>query len=144
MYCPNCGQELTGTARFCDRCGSRVGVCEGPGHTGPDEYDMASILVNKKSEGLAILLSFIITGLGQMYVGRIGRGICLLVVQIAISVLVTVVISPLSYSSPGVMLAVVLIMMSAVLILWVFGMYDAYCLAKEYNQNLLRRGGGYY
>lgn len=143
MYCPNCGQELTETARFCDRCGLRVGIHEEPGHAGPDEYDMAAILVNKKSEGLAILLSFIITGLGQMYVGRIGRGIGLLVAQIVMSMLVMAIITPLLHSSPGVMLVFVLILMLAVLILWIFGMYDAYRLAKEHNQELLRRGGGY-
>lgn len=114
-----------------------------PGRTGPDEYDMASILVNRKSEGLAILLSFIITGLGQMYVGRIGRGISLLVAQIVMSLLAMMVLPTMSYSSPGAVLAASLTLMLAILILWIYSMYDAYSLAKEHNQELLRRGGGY-
>jgi TM2 domain-containing membrane protein YozV len=32
---------------------------------------------DEKSEGLAVFLSFLWMGLGQMYVGRIGRGIVL-------------------------------------------------------------------
>ena len=33
----------------------------------------------KKNEGLVIILSFLIPGLGQIYCGKIGRGLCIFV-----------------------------------------------------------------
>jgi len=59
----------------------------------------------KKSKGLMAALSFIIPGLGQMLMGRVGRGL-------------------------------VIFFLSWLVIPWIYGIYDAHKIAKEYNLEL--------
>jgi TM2 domain-containing membrane protein YozV len=56
----------------------------------------------KKNPGLAAVASFIIPGLGQIWLGRIGRGI-------------------------------IILLLSWLIIPWLYGIYDAHNIAKEYN-----------
>ena len=144
MYCQNCGQELPESARFCDRCGMRIGGGFEPPRTGPDECDIASIMVNKKSEGLAIILSVIIPGLGQMYVGDLKRGAVIFVSIIVVTFLWMLCLADLGYSASMFMLVASLVLMVLTVAMWFYSIYDAYRLAKEHNQELLRRGGRMY
>lgn len=123
MYCQNCGAQLPDSAKFCDRCGAKIGV-QGSGPS-TSEYDMASIMVNKKSEALALILSLIIPGLGQIYIGQMSKGIMLVVAAIII----------------GVISAFLLFPIVIYLVLWIYGMYDAFKGAKEYNSYLLEHKG---
>ncbi|MDI6885794.1 MAG: TM2 domain-containing protein [archaeon] len=59
----------------------------------------------KKSAGIATLLSFIIPGAGQMYLGRVGKGILILI-------------------------------FCWLIIPWLYGIYDAYKTANDYNARL--------
>ena len=59
----------------------------------------------KKSPGIATLLSFIIPGAGQMYLGKVGKGILIL-------------------------------LFSWTIVVWLYGIYDAYKYAKDYNAKL--------
>ena len=59
----------------------------------------------KKSAGIAAVLSFIIPGVGQTYLGRIGKGILIL-------------------------------LFSWLFIPWIYGIYDAYKTANNYNARL--------
>ncbi|WP_226037046.1 hypothetical protein [Aquibacillus saliphilus] len=70
-----------------------------------------------KSAGLAAVLSFFVTGLGQIYNGQIGKGIGFIIVY-AISwammfILIGFITTP---------------------ILWIWGMVDAYKVAEKINQ----------
>lgn len=83
------------------------------------------ILVDQKSEALAIVLSFLIAGVGQMYLGKVGRGVGILfgVIILAVMGIVTVGI--------GYILAIILV---------IWQIIDAYNLCKKYNHYLLQNG----
>ena len=72
-----------------------------------------------KNSGLAAVLSFFYTGLGQIYNGEIGKGIVLIIVQIVNIMLMFVVIGLITYP-----------------ILWGWGIYDAYQTAEKINKKL--------
>lgn len=67
----------------------------------------------RKSSGIAVVLSFLIPGLGQIYVGKIGLGILFILL-----------------SSIFVVLMFFLIGIPLYLVLWVYSMYDAYKSAE--------------
>lgn len=57
-YCPDCGTQLNAGLTVCDACGSAQPSAG-----------------KQKSAGLAVLLSLLLAGLGQVYLGRIGRAV---------------------------------------------------------------------
>ncbi|MFQ5531788.1 MAG: hypothetical protein ACE5ES_04195 [Candidatus Nanoarchaeia archaeon] len=68
----------------------------------------------KKEPWVAVLLSFVITGAGQMYCGRVGKGVVLLIGAI---------IGGMLFLLPGLMV-------------WAYGMFDAYNMAQEINEEI--------
>ena len=110
-----------------------------------------TILVLRKNTGIALILSIIIIGVGQMYVGKVGRGIKILLSCIALFIippilLVVIAISAeiekeLGSSLPeSVWLLVIgsfLLYIPAV-ILYVWQIIDAYRQASRYNDALLK------
>jgi TM2 domain-containing membrane protein YozV len=73
-----------------------------------------------KSAGLAAVLSFFISGLGQIYNGRILKGLVIIVVQIINGALTTILIGWIPLA-----------------IVWVWAIIDAYREAESINA----RGG---
>ncbi len=73
-----------------------------------------------KSAGLAAVLSFLISGLGQIYNGQIGKGLVILVVQAINVALMSILIGYVTFA-----------------IVWVWAIYDAYRAADKINA---RRG----
>lgn len=73
-------------------------------------------MAEKKSSGIAVLLSFLIPGLGQIYNGQIGKGVLFILLVIVFGIL-----------------SIVLIGIPLLLILWVYGMYNAYKTAEATN-----------
>ena len=124
MYCQNCGSQLPDSAKFCDRCGAKVGTDTERSNSNI-EYNMASIMVNKKSEALALILSLLIPGLGQIYNGQVSKGAMMIVAAIVCAVLIFV------FFPIGILY----------IVLWIYAMYDAFKDAKEYNQYLLSHNG---
>ena len=124
MYCQNCGSQLPDSAKFCDRCGAKVGSATEQ-NSSQTEYNMASIMVNKKSEALSLILSLLIPGLGQIYNGQVKKG-AIMIVAAVVCAFVMFLFFPLSF---------------LYLVLWIYGMYDAFKDAKEYNQYLLSHNG---
>lgn len=124
MYCQNCGSQLPDSAKFCDRCGAKVGADTERSNSNI-EYNMASIMVNKKSEALALILSLLIPGLGQIYNGQVSKGAMMIVAAIVCAVLIFV------FFPIGILY----------IVLWIYAMYDAFKDAKEYNQYLLSHNG---
>lgn len=74
------------------------------------------IILKEKDTGIAAVLSLIIPGLGQMYIGKVGRGVLILIVTIILS------------------------MVLIGLIIWIWNIFDAYNLAKKYNESLRATG----
>ncbi|MCI0531958.1 MAG: hypothetical protein L0Y74_08435 [candidate division Zixibacteria bacterium] len=70
-----------------------------------------------KNPGLAAVLSFFFTGLGQIYNGEIGKGILFIVLQVVNIFLMFLLIGFITYP-----------------ILWIWGMVDAYKKAERLNR----------
>lgn len=75
-----------------------------------------------KNEGLSAVMSFFFTGLGQIYNGEIGKGISLIVAQFVNILLMFMLIGFITYPA-----------------LWIYGMYDAYNVAKKINADIEER-----
>lgn len=74
-----------------------------------------------KNPGVAAVLSFLITGLGQVYNGQIAKGIVLAVLQLINIVLMSIFIGYLTF-----------------FVLWVYGIVDAYRRAERTNRQVTR------
>src|SRR5215472_11673327 len=66
MYCHQCGRQLPETAAFCGGCG--IAMAPVP----------AAVPREIKNPGVAMLLSILIPGAGQLYNGQLGKGILVL------------------------------------------------------------------
>ena len=71
----------------------------------------------KKNPGLAAVLCFFFTGLGQIYNGQIGKGILFIIIQIINIGLMFVLVGFITYP-----------------IVWIWGMIDAYKTAEKINR----------
>jgi len=119
VYCAKCGNNMNEGQQFCDKCGTKVGTA-GEGAQQPQQ----PVYQREKSDGLAAVLSFLWAGLGQIYVGRIGRGLAIMLLGILIVII-------------GFFTFFLLIL---VLVYWIWNVYDAYKLAQEYNDRLRSTG----
>ncbi len=114
-YCPKCGSEIKGDKDRCDNCGYDLSMFKEDG-----ERDVSTVyLLKKKDPTLAGILSFIFPGLGQIYVGDIGRGILVMAIAFIIA-LVAVLTNILLY-----------------VVYHAIQIYDAYREANRYNSLLL-------
>lgn len=108
-YCPTCGYRLNQNVKTCSHCGSQIDanaqVCASCG---------ARVL--HKSPIIALALSLIFPGLGQFYNTQNHKGITLFIAYIVSWILSLILI--------GFVLA---------LLIWVYGMYDAYSSANAIN-----------
>jgi TM2 domain-containing membrane protein YozV len=111
-----CGAQIDVRAEICPKCGVRVA----PPPTAPSASPQ-TVYVEKKNEGFAAILSFLFIGLGQIYNGELGKGILMLVTGVVFAVLILVLIGIPLY-----------------LILWVYGIYDAYNTAKQINAGTIK------
>ena len=126
MHCTNCGQEIDSNAAVCTHCGVAVGtekkfcancgqavnanqaVCLGCGNTLSQPGYRINVAGQKmihpsgKSASLALLLSCLLAGIGQIYLGQVLKGVLILVV--------TCLTGPIG---------------------WVIGMIDAYLIGKK-------------
>lgn len=100
MYCDNCGKELPDDTAFCPECGNRVRK-------------------QHKSVYLALLLTFIITGLGTIYAGNVKRGLTILAVRLGL-VIIGVFFNPFLILS---------------MFVWAFAFYLAYRDVQITNGN---------
>ncbi len=118
MYCNKCGTDI-GNAKFCPDCGtpqSSLAVQNTGAAAQPAPAPQVVVLRPAKSPGVAVVLSFFITGLGQLYNGQIGKGIAFLLACFISVLLMWAVIGFLT--TP---------------ILWIWGMVDAYKTAERMN-----------
>ncbi|WP_411842699.1 hypothetical protein [Salinicoccus sp. HZC-1] len=78
--------------------------------------------MQQKSAGLAAVLSFFITGLGQIYNGQIFKGIFLILLQLLNGALTVILIGYLFLP-----------------IVWLYGVINAYRAAERINRRNQRR-----
>ena len=80
---------------------------------------------NYKNPGLAAVLSFFITGLGQIYNGQLAKGIVLIIIY-------------------GISWALMLILIGFLTtpLIWLYGMWDAYKSAEKINSRIAQYHAG--
>ncbi len=98
-YCPACRAKVKPNAVVCVKCG--IELKRRSSH-------------QKKSSGIAVILSFFIPGLGQIYNGQIGKGILFIILSGILTLLMFVLIGIPLY-----------------IIFWVYNLYDAYKTAER-------------
>ncbi|MBI2938346.1 MAG: zinc-ribbon domain-containing protein [Thaumarchaeota archaeon] len=106
-FCQHCGAEIDKDAEICPKCGVRV--------------KEAPINVERKSTGIAAVLSFFFVGLGQIYNGQIGKGIAFIVIGIIFILTMFVLIGLILYP-----------------LFWIYNIYDAYNTAKKINAGIIK------
>ncbi|WP_405294704.1 double zinc ribbon domain-containing protein [Methanobrevibacter sp.] len=109
-FCSFCGYQINREIRICANCGSKIDamakVCA---HCGAKTI--------KKNPIVALGLSLIFPGLGQLYNNQTNKGIILIIGYIVSFVLCLILI--------GIIL---------VILIWIYGMYDAFISAKAINK----------
>ena len=131
MYCSKCGNMLNDGSSFCDKCGNKA-----DGTIQPEPQRV--VYVNEKSEGVAAVLSVVFAGLGQIYVGRVLRGLMIILLSSMVAILtvtamVVLILSPFAF----LMLAAASVV---ALVVWIWNIFDAYNLAKRYNESVRTSG----
>lgn len=158
MYCPNCGTNLPEGIQFCMNCGYDINkgttssaqpwqpnVPQRP----PSPYGYS---LPTKSELVAIILAIIVPGAGHLYIGKLVRGLVIMIAYFSISILSAVWIfnqigNLTNMSDPdaimnalGSSIGLISILSIATFIIWIFQLIDVYSLTKKYNEGLQRTG----
>lgn len=128
-FCPSCGSEV-GNAKFCQNCGSAIEQNSSPNSkfcsNCGSEIDYKAEICPKcgvrqvsvssqsseKNVWVAVLLSLLIVGLGQFYLGLPKKGALLLILTIISWILIAFVIGIILYP-----------------LILIYGIYDAYTSA---------------
>jgi hypothetical protein len=120
-FCTTCGKPLQyENAEICPSCGVRLQDPPTPAATG-----------EIRSPFLAVILSFFSPGWGQWYEGKTMQGLKFFGACFGTYVLVVIVSVFLSKQPSAGILVVILFLVY--LVLWVYGMYDAYKTAQQIN-----------
>jgi len=109
-YCINCGEPIADEKKACTNCGKpRM-------ETGTGDRNPAGnvVYVKEKSAAAAIILSFIFTGAGQVYNGKLKKGLLMMA---------------------GFWIGMIFFVPAV--IIWIYSMYDAYKDADKMNKGEL-------
>jgi TM2 domain-containing membrane protein YozV len=112
--CPNCSGPIDPRAMACPRCGLPTPTAIA------GQVGAAVLTMNRKSTGVALLLSVLWPGVGQIYVGRFGQGAAFMFGSLVAAMLMVVLIGFLIY--PAVL---------------IWAMIDAYKAAEQHNLQLM-------
>ena len=121
-YCPKCGREVTEDMNVCPYCGNPLKILP----TSP-QAPTSTVAYSTKNPGIAALLS-IIPGLGQIYAGRIVRGLLFLFFGIPVAA----ILAALFWWT--------IVALFLPLIFWIWNIFDAYSLCMQYNRILAQTG----
>jgi TM2 domain-containing membrane protein YozV len=116
--CPKCGQLLAidskygGTQVECAGCKATIQVPKPVAET--ITHRQAAAL---KNPGIAAVLSFFVTGLGQIYNGQVGKGICFMIAYGLLAIACIFIVG-----------------FFFIIPLWIWGMVDAHKIAERTNR----------
>ncbi|HQN75853.1 MAG TPA: zinc-ribbon domain-containing protein [Methanomassiliicoccales archaeon] len=135
-FCSRCGSQAKEGAQFCDRCGAPLST----GFQSYSQGDQTTVSYtyrkDEKEAILAVILSVLIPGVGQIYCGKVGRGIGILVLLGLLSLVSFVplffIMDPVDFNFAGFFALYVLLSMIA-LIVYIWQIYDAYRCAVDCN-----------
>jgi TM2 domain-containing membrane protein YozV len=113
MFCTKCGKQSDGATAFCKSCGAAISGSGAPSQ-------VIVVRAAEKSPALALVLSFLFAGLGQIYNDQIKKGVWIIIAHaislVLIPVLVGIVTTP---------------------VIWIWSMIDAYKTAERINRGEL-------
>lgn len=109
----SCGSEILIKAEICPKCGVRVAPL-------PPTFPP----IKRKNRDTALILSFLIIGLGQIYNGQVGKGIGLIIGQILIVSSMVAMFGPFGFLI-GVLIPI-------------YSIVDAYETADKINDSMIR------
>lgn len=138
QFCSQCGQQLQAGARFCASCGASadprmVGPTRAPSIPAP----------GSKSVGTAVALSLILpflgfSGIGHLYLERVGRGLTILFLDWAIT------IAAFTFLFAGLIFYAFLLLSAifflAAFVIYIWQIVDAGNLANEWNRRVAQTG----
>jgi TM2 domain-containing membrane protein YozV len=107
-YCSNCGKAVPNdSSNFCDSCGAKIAIS----NTGEqiEQPESVSNIKEEKNPFVALLCSFFIPGLGQVYNGSMAKGIGFFF---------------------GTLIGIFFLIIPG-MVVWIVGMNDAYSVAKK-------------
>ena len=146
MYCSKCGSEVNDLQAYCGKCGNELG------NGGSSQTAAPQLMIHQKNSGIAAILSFLVPGLGQLYDGRIARGLGLMALCILTAFIGSMAVLSASetyydfYNGHYVssyqngLVAVGVVMTVICIILWIWNVFDAHRSANRYNDHLMLHG----
>ena len=146
MYCNKCGNENREEANFCRACGNPTRQFQGSGNTGPtyyyppyqaNPYNYYPQFVEHKDPVVALLVAFMLPGVGHMYAGEVMKGIIILAFFVIVGIVLSVALFATFWSMSGPSgLAMLLIIIAFVIsgLIWFYQLYDAYHAALRYDE----------
>jgi len=139
-YCSKCGNMAKEGAQFCDRCGAPLGGGYQQPY-GQPAYPGYAPYRPQKEPLIAVILSILLPGIGQVYAGRVGRGILIFLLVPLLSVMPALsLFAIVSVSNFGAIWTLAIIVSIIAFIVYVWQIVDAYRCVEEYN----RQGGPRY
>ncbi len=136
-YCSRCGSPAKDGAQFCDQCGAPVGGGFQSYSYGNQATVSYTYRKDEKEAILAVVLSVLIPGLGQMYCGKVGRGIGILLLLGLLSFVSLIplffIMDPVDFNFTG-FFALNVVVSVIVFIIYIWQIYDAYRCAEDHNR----------
>jgi TM2 domain-containing membrane protein YozV len=137
-YCAVCGKSLLVTEQFCASCGTSNTLYREPVSNTQDNHATPAGAAGYnpyKNPTTAVLIAAIgglfgVSGMGHMYVGKVTKGILILVAGLILAVV-------------GGLTAAFLVgipLLIGYLALWIWQIFDARKLANQYNEYLKTNG----
>ena len=134
---------MAGEPNYCQHCGAPTGMT----NFDPRRQN-CNIAYHEKGVGIGILIGLIITGGGQLYAGKIARGICILlawmfgfVPSMFLVLFLGAYTSASYYSEPSMApLALMVVIAAVYLVFWIWTLYDTKVLIEKYNSELRKNG----
>jgi TM2 domain-containing membrane protein YozV len=121
-FCPRCGKEVNEDMNVCPYCGYQL-----KGVPATQRVPTSTVSYGTKNPGIGAILS-IIPGLGQIYAGRLVRGLLFLILGIPIATVLAV------------LFWWTIITLFLPFAFWVWNIFDAYNLCLQYNRQLSETG----
>ena len=154
-FCTKCGQSNQQGSRFCNSCGTTMYGATARSVSAPKQTvvsarraDPATVLPRPqvivvqggiKSSGLAAVLSFFWCGLGHIYLGHFGTGLALMIGYPVMLWFGFGMALGGALSGAGGAAGLGSIFLLIALMMWIFGMVNAYRTADRMNQQDLAR-----
>jgi TM2 domain-containing membrane protein YozV len=147
-------------AAFCPSCGAPTGGQPNNGQSGGPQYNGGPTYNSQytyqqpmyaaapqKSTGIAIVLAFLVPGLGHLYIGKITRGIAIMAIGIVFGLLSSIIVFAYMesnyyyyYDDLAGLLAFIIVLSVVDFIIWIWNLYDVNKLTNEYNAQVRNTG----